>query len=445
MLASSQGCKGSWNPVHTKPYTLNKSFWSGIGVHAGSRNAVRYGCEAPLFEYSCASYYFSRPAAACSLLLRNTSRRQLLFVGDSTTAQLFISFVLQVGGTLGKNLAYGRTMLDLTATACDDRVRLEYIRSDLLLWSNDHRDLQGALRCTGFSLCAIFMRRSVLPENVIIGVGQHFPVVFRKLYGGEEFTRGALNHTFHQLVAARRAAGHRPSSVTLHTSVQPVPFCAHYSAPSINVTSDAAASLSAQAVRNLTFASDWALVPHINRIAQAAAASAGLSVVDWLDLSAQRADGTMASEERRTRSKVPRAKEDCVHSCMPGPVDTYSALLFRSLVDHPLEREHEVNHHSPNETRASGMDPESSNTSLSSKPGFQQQHSLQTPISASFFSLSLAAWLDSSRSATTGGIKTWNSESALECLRFTRPNIQSPQRVPQTRQATRRPKASMEG
>lgn len=227
-------------------------------------------------------------------------------------------------------------------------VRLEFVRSDLLLWSNDRRDAAAAQRCTGFSMTLNFMRRCLQPDWLILGVGQHFLNVLARLDGGMSFTRESLNHTFQAAATARlQAFGHSPSTIIVVTPTQPIPFCSRYSAPVFPgraLTPDEATALAA-ASTSPTFASNWALVPTVSSITVEAAASAGLPVLDLTAVSAQRPDGSMATEQRRQRLKAAgtthgEAAEDCVHSCMPGPVDTYAALLLEMLLRGRLRGDH---------------------------------------------------------------------------------------------------------
>ena len=51
---------------------------------------------------------------------------------------------LLLGGTFGKNRVRGSTMVMLTASACDDQVRLSFVRSDLLLWTHSQAATQAA-------------------------------------------------------------------------------------------------------------------------------------------------------------------------------------------------------------------------------------------------------------------------------------------------------------
>ena len=65
--------------------------------------------------------------------------RQLLFAGDSTIWQLFLSFVLLHGGRLGRNAGHISTASELTASLCGDGVRAAvFVRTDLLLWTTHH-------------------------------------------------------------------------------------------------------------------------------------------------------------------------------------------------------------------------------------------------------------------------------------------------------------------
>jgi hypothetical protein len=59
----------------------------------------------------------------------------LLFVGDSTAAQLFLAFCMLLGAKLGRNSIPTATIYRLSASACNDRVRLSFVRNDALLWS----------------------------------------------------------------------------------------------------------------------------------------------------------------------------------------------------------------------------------------------------------------------------------------------------------------------
>ena len=60
----------------------------------------------------------------------------LLFVGDSTAAQLFLAFAMLLEAQLGRNSIPTATMYRVSASACGDRVRLSFVRNDAILWSS---------------------------------------------------------------------------------------------------------------------------------------------------------------------------------------------------------------------------------------------------------------------------------------------------------------------
>jgi len=306
-------------------------------------------------------------------------------------------------------------------------VRLEFVRSDLLLWSNDRRDAIAAQRCTGFSMTSNFMRRCLQPDWLILGVGQHFLNVLARLDGGMSFTRKSLNHTFQAAATARlQAFGHSPSSIIVVTPTQPIPFCSRYSAPVFpgrTLTPEEAAALAA-ASTSPTFASNWALVPTVSSIAVEAAASAGLPVLDLTAVSAQRPDGSMATEQRRQRLKVGtthgEAAEDCVHSCMPGPVDTYAALLLEMLLRGRLRVEQ-------SQSTSQSTSPTAPSPPLTK--GEAEGNSAPSPPlldagpASGFFALPLWQWLDTYHNKAN---VTKYSELLLECrCSDNRPNCSS--------------------
>mgnify|MGYP002630813133 CR=1 FL=1 len=243
-------------------------------------------------------------------------------------SQLFISFIFLIRGTFGANAAFGHTNIDLTASACDSRVRLEFVRSDLLLWTTDQRDMNAVAQCTGFSFSAPFIRRALLADQVVLGLGQHFAVSIDAVHGGWELTEESLNHTLSSLLAERGARGHPPSSVQLVTSFRPIPFCSKFTEPIFEPGAAAAAADRTWVARNLTYSRRWTFLPRINRMAVQQAEAAGIAVTDIFNLSSQRPDGVMA----RWTPQIGQPDEDCMHSCMPGPVDVYSALVLRSML-----------------------------------------------------------------------------------------------------------------
>jgi hypothetical protein len=174
---------GRWTAQREPPpYELNASVWMQMGLNE-IRDAKPPGhkhdwgrCAKPrvLYDWSpeqCSLLPFERDDVCSGCVLG----RQVLFVGDSTTSQLFTSFVLLLGGTFGKNRVRGSTTVMLTASVCNDSVRLSYVRSDLLLWTHDMTVPQAVARCDPILFNYRWAMQAVLDADVVvIGIGQHF-------------------------------------------------------------------------------------------------------------------------------------------------------------------------------------------------------------------------------------------------------------------------------
>jgi hypothetical protein len=165
---SRQRCLGTLSPgawmVRTadSPYVLSNYTWHRIGLNwqrdhplsDGSYGlcdikARRAGHPRVLYDWvprHCRSIELTAEHFCAS---RAFVGQQVLFVGDSTTGQLFMSFVMLINGTFGRNAVNLRNLNELTASACNDSVRLNYVRNNLCLWSARHRvstsDSCGAL------------------------------------------------------------------------------------------------------------------------------------------------------------------------------------------------------------------------------------------------------------------------------------------------------------
>jgi hypothetical protein len=144
---------GRWTAQREPPpYELNASVWMQMGLNE-IRDAKPPGhkhdwgrCAKPrvLYDWSpeqCSLLPFERDDVCSGCVLG----RQVLFVGDSTTSQLFTSFVLLLGGTFGKNRVRGSTTVMLTASVCNDS-ELRSQRSAPMDARYDGASGSGALR-----------------------------------------------------------------------------------------------------------------------------------------------------------------------------------------------------------------------------------------------------------------------------------------------------------
>ena len=264
--AHSTCTDGSWRVRSSPPpYRINASLWEELGSSIRRSTPQHYGrCDEAM---PTRSLYEWRPSR-CSLApfavegacaaLRGQS---VLFVGDSTVFQLFLSFALLLNAKLGRSSKKASTISEMTGSACDDEVRLAFSRSDLLLWSASNSDLNSVKRCDGFTNLQVWQQRAAHADLLVLGLGHHFP---GSLGGAEQHSRcdhevlppGSptrtglnvhcriamhaffpqnLNHTLNSIIQARQAnaRGLRPPelSIALVGTTTPVSGCSRFNEP----------------------------------------------------------------------------------------------------------------------------------------------------------------------------------------------------------------------
>ena len=262
--------------------------------------------------------------------------RQVLFVGDSTTAQFFTSFVMLLGGRFGRNRVRGSTMIMLTASACDDEVRLSFVRSDLLLWTSEFSEAQAVARCDPIIFNYRWAQQAMLDADVfVMAVGQHFTsklahapsAMTHKVYS---FFTGNLNRTLVALRHLRAVHGRPdPSSVVIVGASLPMPRCERLAQPMTLV--EALAHESENARYHAYGPSYWHSL-RLNQLAKWLARDAGASFLDIASLSLTRGDDALVRGRNEPPDKyVGYAQADCMHYCLPGVVDTFSMLLYNLL------------------------------------------------------------------------------------------------------------------
>ena len=334
--ACSAHAVGRWvRREQPPPYRLDGGLYKLAGMKTTAVSAAHYGrCDdvspspRALYDWKpdgCALEPFSASASCAAM-----RGRQLLFAGDSTIWQLFLSFVLLHGGRLGRNAGHISTASELTASLCGDGVRAVFVRTDLLLWTTHHWEYTMARRADTTIKGAAFVQRALDADLVVFGIGHHLPRVMDRLnkLGAPEdwpkrdaFFARNLNHTLSRALRMRAARGRDPASLVLVGATIPVSGCSRFGEP---ISLAASVGTAAEAAPRNQYTSRWQAMPVYNQVAHWLARSAGARFVDVAAPSAQRPDAAMA----RFQPNAGAMDEDCLHFCLPGPVDTWSQLLF---------------------------------------------------------------------------------------------------------------------
>ncbi|KAL1526349.1 hypothetical protein AB1Y20_015063 [Prymnesium parvum] len=268
------------------------------------------------------------PEGGCGLL----RGKSVMVVGDSTAGQLWYSLAIQLRAVFGRNARFVSVLDEAVASACNDTVRLVFSRNDLLILNP--RDFGFFSRVDpAVKLHAFSERASRDADVLLLSVGHHFPSFVGYLsdrYGAQmppnAFFHLNLNHTLAEIIHRRRTWGHLPSSTVLISSVIPVPGCRRFTTP-LQLADALYAQSAAVAPEFQGLRLFWDSVLKQNTIAQWLAATHGAAYLDISPLSLMRPDGQMARFS---------PKNDCLHSCMPGPVDTWIQLtlnLWEGLTD----------------------------------------------------------------------------------------------------------------
>ena len=407
-------CTTGWRPADEPPrYTLNASFWNSIGLRRLASPDV-YRCP-ELQPYRWQHCRRQPTGSACEQIARLGPVRQIVFVGDSTMSQIFIAFVLLLGGTFGVNRARAYTMFDVTAIACGS-IRLWFVRSDLLLYTEQmDQDATEAFKCGSMSTNEIFVQRLAQADVAILGVGHHMPriVDLVGVRAGWRFLEQNLNHTLASALAARtreRGASRlsaQQKSLLLVGATQPVANCSRFTAPlsaeeaaaalHIHVAEeDPADSESSGAatppsrmpshypagIQAESYERYWRMMPRLNALARSVADSLGVSWMSLAAMSAMRPDGVMARHMRNA---------DCVHSCMPGPVDGYAHELLEH-VERLLIPHHP--HHAATPTSVADHVDDSAAAAMSPGPAKEAPPAWFAPNSSGVLLLNDSEWLE---------------------------------------------------
>jgi len=353
---ASQPAVGHWVPLPEPPYALPTSAFQRLkgkaipdeklaGSMAGPTCSLAKPSR-PHFEWEaegCELAPFERETACA--LLRSRGIRQVLIVGDSLSAQFFVSFTMLLEGEEGfgpprpaehKKLR-GNMLFDAAASVCDDEVRVSLQRNDLLALSCSGLETGIFKACDGSILTAPWGTRAVHDADlVILGSGMHYPSLPLKIKNqsapglASEFFARNLNHTLttliaHRAVAELRNGSSHPSSIVVVGPPVPVPACNTFASPVHPAEALLASSESAS-----KFAASWRDVHRLNAAARWLALRHGATFLDVSTFTQTRPDAAVGSYGRGSAKVV-----DCVHSCQPGPLDTWVRLLVHALRERP--------------------------------------------------------------------------------------------------------------
>ena len=345
---------GAWVPQsRVPPYRLNASIYKPAGLRISAVSPQHYGrCDdvatsvRQLYDWQpsrCSLQPFTIEASCHTL-----RGKQLLFAGDSTMWQLFLSFVLMHGGQLGRNMVATSAATDLSASVCDDQVRAVFVRSDLLLWSNHHWEYTQARKMDTTVKGGSFLYRAVAADLVLYGLGHHFPRIIDRAdkMGAEEqlearraFFMRNLNHTLASTIAHRAAAGHHPSTVTLLGATTPVSGCSRYTRP-ISLTESLASGAEEQPTNQYTHR--WQMMPRFNQVATAATHTPQCTAYDLLHATIPCDHSLMNSCYLNSLQPPPTSPPRHTHAAPPPGLAPARSHPNSSPSPHPHPHPHQV-------------------------------------------------------------------------------------------------------
>ena len=338
---------GRWVPRSTlPPYVMSaKDFFERLSSQAPPDNVVHGALSGCACNGSVAGGYTWQPRhcalesftreSACALL--STRRiRQIVLVGDSITIQLYIALVMLLEGLGGfgpkasDDLRWNRLERAITekaAAVCGGSVRVSYARNDLLTWSNSGLETNMVKQCDRSTISLPWASRAIHDADLLVlGQGIHFPAALHgrnQTAAAEAFSSNNLRHTLSRVVASRARYGMAPATVVLVGSPLPVPRCDSFTAP----LTLSEANEWTEAHNHWGYAKQWAQLRRLNQVGQWLAGDIGVTFLDIAALSHTRPDAAVGRHGLNAR----RDTVDCVHTCLPGPVDEYVRLMLHTL------------------------------------------------------------------------------------------------------------------
>jgi hypothetical protein len=207
------------------------------------------------------------------------------------------------------------------------QVRLSYARSDLLTWTTSGVESNMIRKCNGNTITQPWASLALHDADLLVlGQGIHFPLAVHgrnNTAAAAAFFSNNLRHTLGRLVKCRAAYGMAPTTVVLVGSPLPVPRCDHFTAP---LTWNEAAEWT-DAHQHWGYAKQWAQLRRLNKVGKRLAEDIGATFLDIATLSHTRPDAAVGGLGLNAQ----RDKVDCVHTCLPGPVDEYVRLVLHTV------------------------------------------------------------------------------------------------------------------
>lgn len=217
-------------------------------------------------------------------------------------------------------------------------VRLNFVRNDVFSFTSDNTDNTDIYHSLRALILMPFTVRATEADLVVLGIGQHFPLMAAALLARAspmplaaldaatlEISHAFVNHSLASLTRARASIGKPAGSVVLVGSSVAVPNCSLHDVPADGEDAGAvgyAADPQEDAGR-YRYLHSWRLNAQLNSISAHVASELGMPYLSLSRPSLQRADAAHGNETEGI--------EDCVHYCTPGPVDAWATLLYNLL------------------------------------------------------------------------------------------------------------------
>ena len=299
------------------PYTINTTAIGGLGDY--------HHCEASYVNWTWVAddercRMPSGPADWCQAL----AGRAILFVGDSLSAQQVASLLhLVVSSDLKRRNSARKPMVDVSndwratgaVKACGGKVLINYIRNDEL----SDRSFEGG--CTSVlrgvlsqtKLCRTFTSSKLLADydTLVLNTGAH-------MHGITRMTETVVNRT-RQLASWLGTKSHK---LIWRTGVPGHVDCGKYSAPL------EPGSLAAYPQRDHRY--HWDRIEPNDRIRARIFEETLPGRVRFLDAAALTRE---RPDQHLLKGRFGGGSEDCLHYCLPGPIDTWNMVLARMLLE----------------------------------------------------------------------------------------------------------------